>query len=288
MNNNRIEVRSLNEYIDKVSLQDGTRFYSRTANYRPIYRGQADSKWAIEPSVYRNGNFRREGNYIRELIRRAPNQFDGLSRIEQIIKMQHYGLPTRLIDFTTNSLVALYFACCSNFDCDGVVYELHAFPIYNQDFVWISIITKYIFEYPKNLSFDVNSMINELKNDSKSYPPRGSEDFYNKYTILKVLTEPIGLYPRYTNKRIEAQQGLFVIAGMKVEETKHDGIVFTSTKYQTIQDLWSESREIIVPMNCKTRILNELEKIGISESTLFPELQYQAKDVVKSVNDSMG
>ena len=288
MKKDKIEVRSLIEYIDKVSLQGGTKFYSRTTNFRPIYRGQADSKWAIEPSVYRNDSFRHEGNYIRELIRRAPDQFDGLSRIEQIIKMQHYGLPTRLIDFTINSLVALYFACCSNFECDGVVYELHGFPIYNQDFVWISIMTKYIFEFPKNLPFDVNAMINELKNDKKTYPTRGSVDFYNQDTILKVLTEPMGLYPRYTNKRIETQQGLFVIAGMKAEEISNDGIVFTPSKYQSIQDLWSESREIIIPLNCKHRIIDELEKIGMSESILFPELQFQAKDVVRTVNASMG
>ena len=42
---------------------------------------------------------------------------------EFLFLAQHYGLPTRLLDWTYNPLIALYFACCSNFDKDGVVYH---------------------------------------------------------------------------------------------------------------------------------------------------------------------
>ncbi len=37
---------------------------------------------------------------------------------------QHYGMPTRLLDWTTNPLVALYFACASDKDTDGAVFTL--------------------------------------------------------------------------------------------------------------------------------------------------------------------
>jgi hypothetical protein len=41
---------------------------------------------------------------------------------------QHYGLPTRLLDWTRNPLVALYFACGGSSDADGVVYFARRFP----------------------------------------------------------------------------------------------------------------------------------------------------------------
>ncbi len=45
---------------------------------------------------------------------------------ELIVLAQHHGLPTRLLDWTHNPLVALFFAVQSNDDTDAAVYALEA------------------------------------------------------------------------------------------------------------------------------------------------------------------
>lgn len=278
-----LEVSCLEDFIQYVSLQKGTAFYSRTTNYMPIYRGQSNCDWPIEPAVYRNSRFDKECNYIRELERIEPDAFSSLTRIEKLIKMQHYGLPTRLIDFTYNSLVALYFACCSHPESDGVVFEVHAFPLYNQDFVWVSIVMKYLFEFSR-LPFDPTYMIDELKRDSIHYPPRGVKSFYEINSITEILTTPLGLYPRFTNGRIKNQDGVFVIAGMNIKERNMDGIIFEKQSYTEIGQLWTESRTVIIPSTAKQEILRNLEKIGIHKRKLFPELDAQARFVTEYID----
>lgn len=278
-----IEITSLSDFIHRVSLQDGTLFHSRTTNLRPIYRGQANCKWPIEPAVYRHGRFNYETNYIREIERLEPYEFMSLSRIEKLIKMQHYGIPTRLIDFTYNSLVALYFACCSQNEYDGIVFDVHAFPLYNQDFVWISIIMKFLFEFSR-LSFSTKDMINELKQNISEYPTREVEPFYENKALEKILTSPIGVYPHLSNDRIKNQDGVFIIAGMSIEKYDNNYIIFEKQSYDSIKQLWPESRSVIIPSKSKNKILRDLEKIGIHKRKLFPELEVQANYVTEYID----
>ncbi len=60
-----------------------------------------------------------DGYFDMSLIN-CPDDFEKChTHLEKLVKMQHYGLPTRLLDITRNPLVALYFACESNLDTYG-------------------------------------------------------------------------------------------------------------------------------------------------------------------------
>lgn len=102
-----IVVNSVAEFIEnvvKVNKADGTETF---------YRGHADKDWVLLPSIFRTPNgIANEHLLFRDMVAHEPQSFSECeSALDYLVQMQHYGLPTRLLDMTTNPLVALYFAC---------------------------------------------------------------------------------------------------------------------------------------------------------------------------------
>lgn len=93
-----------------------------------FYRGHANKDWKLIPSILRTLNGPSvEHLLFREMVAHEPQSFSECrSALDHLVQMQHYGLPTRLLDVTMNPLVALYFACeeATPRSADGAVYHL--------------------------------------------------------------------------------------------------------------------------------------------------------------------
>lgn len=97
----------MSEFIEKIVQRD------KEAGTETFYRGHADKDWELLPSIFRTPNgVEKEHLLFHDMVAHEPQSFSECkSTLDYLVQMQHYGLPTRLLDMTTNPLVALYFAC---------------------------------------------------------------------------------------------------------------------------------------------------------------------------------
>ncbi|HMN22550.1 MAG TPA: FRG domain-containing protein [Ottowia sp.] len=270
-----IRVTSIAEYA--TALADIPLARGRTR----FFRGHSDYKnYKLEPSVFRKPNLiENEESLIQEAKIRCPSDLpSSLSFIEALVRLQHYGLPTRLLDLTANSLVALYFACKHKEKTEGevIVLDIPDNQIKFHDSDTVAILAN-IARRPK--AFNVYTLpADRDKFNEDPQVGRLLHDIRNDKPAFRNIIEPsdlrrvVAVRTRLDNARIARQEGAFLLFGA-------DG---SKLKPAKVPDGWlvcgTDDRRII--FSNKHKLKRELLSFGVSEQSLFPELESQAAAIV--------
>ena len=281
--------RTLTGFIDAFEQ------YSSKPKYRlNCYRGQRDASKPIVAGIFRpefNGLLKNEKRAVRDLISVHPSEFaTDETMFDRLVRMQHFGLPTRLLDVSLNALVALYFATDpgpqSDKPCDGMV---TAFAIPQEREKYFDSDSVSCIANLANMTSKEKSDIYRLKESLIELPEDEQIAMFNEYGVVKRLHQfirsekpyfqpiinpidllkPYYVHPKMSNRRILAQSGAFILYGL-----------------DPFKDLFFpykiEETPFLVPQKAKEPIRKALANLGINESTLFPEIDKAAARIKKS------
>lgn len=282
---------SLEEYFSIImKINEDTSssaFYHDVADMRSVYRGHGDKTWRLEPSGLRSiKRIRNERLYLKEFRRQLPNETDGLDLFDILVKAQHYGVPTRLLDFTLNPLVALYFACTSEPNKDGAVICLTNQGLLSQEDLSVQTLMHYIFKLKHGLYWDDrfnNLLYNSLAKDPDIY------HYFTTETLIKILSSetPLFVAARLTNSRIQVQDGVFALFNTPLSENFRTD---TSNAFEAASEFKIDQKErlkeISIPHTAKLVVLRQLDLIGINDAYLFPELEIGLRTIVKRIDQT--
>lgn len=255
-----------------------------------LFRGHSKKTYGLSPSIFRNENhIKSEHLMIRQLVAQHPSDFAQDRWIfDQLVRAQHYGLPTRLLDVTLNPLVALYFAVASQPGSRGSVVifkpEVGRQKYYDSDAVsCLSALALMTYSEKESMRVDASDVLkNHTDKKNRALDSVLLEKFNNIEVVQKLiqlvrqekpdfrpiiqpidLARPIAVVPKKMHARILAQNGSFILFGL-------------ARKPNTANMAHIEHEEIDIDQSSKTKFLKELSAVGITESSMFPEIERAA------------
>lgn len=229
---------------------------TQTTPSAPVwFRGQSNSDWDLMPSLARRSKFagaeatlikRFKQNAVPHLSQRPHSEW------EWLFLMQHYRLPTRLLDWTESPLVGLYFAVA-----DQAAKKKRA-ALWCLDPIALNVMA--------NVKFDFAVEI----------PAFGHDEILDGYLPSKIAKEhtsilsPIAGIATRNSPRIAAQMGAFTVM-------HRDAVAINAVGNK--KHVW----RLLIPADRKAAIRAELDSLRITPLALFPELDKVAESAMEAV-----
>lgn len=218
------------------------------------YRGLSDHSYPLNPSIYRHPyKPEQESTFLGRFKSQSPPFLSTLPQNdwEWLFLMQHYGVPTRLMDWTELPLVALTFAMKNIKDKASD----------NKDLILYCLNPEELNKKINSIDFDEDNPIPFIGKDQEHVFGIGQKKSNNL---------PIAIIGPMNNHRIIAQKGSFTLFPFKLQ--------------QNIEN-HPEAKEFLITITLKTGDLFEMksaiENLGYTYDNLFPGLDSIAKEIIK-------
>ncbi len=213
----------------------------------PWFRGQVDNTWPLSPSLLRDGGHRdHETDMLKRFKQEAAQLVDvsDSSEWNWLSMAQHHGLPTRLLDWTTNPLVGLFFAVEEREDGRG-----RAGRLFCLDPIALNEVT-----------FTHGTGILLLGQDAEL-------DDYLAGSSNRQGRGPVAVVAQRTFGRISAQAGVFTLSHRADPKSFEDHAPSGSL------------RSWIIPATAKEPIRQQLSAMRVDNATIYADLDHWAKSI---------
>jgi len=257
--------KSLPEYLSLVEK------YQTSVEDSLWYRGCGKACYELKPSLYRHSEAKTP-EHVAELERKLMARFRQRSLPyhtrslvddwNTLFFMQHYGIPTRLLDWTENPLIALHFALM------GAPYKKSAkgeLKFSDDATVWLLDPVKWNRHALSHQSYD-GGALTPGDEALKGYKPNNTFSGMNKF--------PVALYGEHNSPRIVAQQGVFTIFGQVIQPMEKMCADEDFPEYSLVR-ITLESSNI-------DNMRKSLLRHGITESVVYPDLEGLALEIKRS------
>lgn len=240
-----------------------------------FYRGHHDATFELTPSLLRrwpDGSWKHlpdEDRLCKEVLIAHHDEFQGDHYcFDRLVRMQHYGLPTRLLDISGNPLVALFFACHCEQKLMGSDGEVIIFRTERDRVKYFDSDTVSCLANLSNLSHAQKSQIN-LSLDPDAFNGqevakrllhhiKSEKSYFEGCMKPDDLGSVLCVKAKRTNNRIKSQSGAFLLFGHEalLPEWGNEGIEVSRVRIME-----------------KAKILTQLDAININATTVYPSIE---------------
>ena len=280
------EIKTIEDFIIYIlKIQEEMKVYNSDQENQEhkgvAFRGQVSKYFELIPSIGRgrascchNSILDQERNLIEMAKYKLPNIFNAnILPTDLLSLLQHYGIPTRLLDVTSNPLVALYFASLENKE-DGEVFVFEYKDDIKTNYPIINAIAE-TYKFSSATSCKLSSFFEDVieqpyfleqKSDLKE------RDIKKGGGWIKDCCEKLMFI--HAPERIERQklqQGFYILFPNEIGKYGDDDFCFN----KIINPIDKQNEQIkgrfIIKKESKVDILEKLDFLGVSEATLFAD-----------------